>query len=521
MYRQFTSGLYGYLKTPLTLEQSRLIIHERLQNRQSNLLTIVRRAIYDNAASPYLKLLRIAGCEYGDFTKLVQREGIEDALHALYNRGVYLSIEEFKGRQEVKRGSQNFSFKEEDFDNPLVLRGLEFTSSGSRGKPTRTIYDFNYLTYGRAVYVSTMLEGFSASGLPVIIWSPIMPGSGPRKVLSYAKIRERVVKWYSPVRKKGFKPSLRNRLGTKYIVSVSRICGMKTSSPRYLSLEQAWQITELAARLVREAGGCIINTNPSHAVKICLAAKERNLSLNGVRFVSGAEPVTAAKRNEIESAGAVIFPRYASTEFGFIGLGCFNPSTADDMHLAQDALAVIQEERMVLHSDSKVNSFLFTSLMLSAPKIVLNVESGDYGIVAERSCGCYWDKLGFTTHLHTVRSFEKLTSEGMTVFASNLLHIMEEVLPAVFGGHTIDYQMVEKEDDKGNTHLNILVNPELGIIDEGNLKNIVISELGKGQDVQRMMATIWQDADTLRVIRQKPQVNNSGKLLPLHIQKKK
>jgi len=66
MYWRLATGLRGFLKEPITLEQARAIIKERLANRERNLLTIVRRAIYENERSPYLKLLKLAGREYGD-----------------------------------------------------------------------------------------------------------------------------------------------------------------------------------------------------------------------------------------------------------------------------------------------------------------------------------------------------------------------------------------------------------------------------------------------------------------------
>ena len=67
MFWRFAWGLRKFLKEPITLEQARQIIKQGLADREINLLTMVKRAIYENEASPYLKLLRLAGCEYGDF----------------------------------------------------------------------------------------------------------------------------------------------------------------------------------------------------------------------------------------------------------------------------------------------------------------------------------------------------------------------------------------------------------------------------------------------------------------------
>ena len=71
-YGRFAWGLREFLKEPITLAQSRQIIKQRLADRENNLLAIVKKAIYEHEASPYLKLLKLAKCEYGDFEKAVR-----------------------------------------------------------------------------------------------------------------------------------------------------------------------------------------------------------------------------------------------------------------------------------------------------------------------------------------------------------------------------------------------------------------------------------------------------------------
>jgi hypothetical protein len=67
MYSRFVWGLGGFFREPVTLQYSENIIRQRLQNRNENLLRLVKHAIYENPSSPYLPLLHLAGCEYGDF----------------------------------------------------------------------------------------------------------------------------------------------------------------------------------------------------------------------------------------------------------------------------------------------------------------------------------------------------------------------------------------------------------------------------------------------------------------------
>ena len=146
MYWHFALGLRRFLREPLTPEQSHQIIEQRLRDREKNLLTIVRQGIYQNRSSPYLKLLELAGCEYGDFEKMVKSDGIEPALQKLAGEGVYISIEEFKGKKEFARGAKVFKFKESDFNNPFLPGHFAAHSGATRSAGTRTNYDFNFLT---------------------------------------------------------------------------------------------------------------------------------------------------------------------------------------------------------------------------------------------------------------------------------------------------------------------------------------------------------------------------------------
>ncbi len=516
MYWRFARDVRKFLKEPLTLEESHRIISQRLKDRERNLLTMVKRAIYENEASPYHQLLKLAGCEYGDFERMVRSGGIESALRKLYEEGVYISIEEFKGKQEIVRGGKTFQFKESDFDNRFITDHLESRSGASRSAGTRTVYSLDHLT-SRAVYRISILDAYDALGLAVAQWAPIIPGHGIISLLSYTKAGQTPVKWFSQIDKKGFKPSLKNRMETNYLVYMARASGVKWPGPEYVALDDAGIVAQWMADTIKELGGCYMATYVSAAVRICQAAKKEGLDITGAKFYVAGEPLTEVKRKEIESAGASVCPSYVFTEGGWVGLGCFNPVAADDVHLLKDSLALIQHQREVSYAGVSVDAFLFTSLLPSAPKVLLNVESGDWGVIETRSCGCKLEELGFTDHIHNIRSFDKLTGEGMTVVGTDLVRIIEEVLPAKFGGASTDYQMVEEEDEQGHTKMSLLVSPEVGEIDEAELTQTLLAELGKGKDLQRMMAYFWSQAGTLRVKRMRPVTTARGKLLPLHI----
>jgi hypothetical protein len=91
----FLASALVYLRRPLSLFEA----HDRLQNcllrRPEQLLDVFERP----------GLFRHAGCEYGDIELIVRRNGVESALQLLFREGAYLTIDEFKGRVPLRRGT--------------------------------------------------------------------------------------------------------------------------------------------------------------------------------------------------------------------------------------------------------------------------------------------------------------------------------------------------------------------------------------------------------------------------------
>jgi hypothetical protein len=519
-YWRLGGGLKAFQREPVTLEQSREIVKQGLQNREQNLLAIVKRAIYDNEASPYLKLLEVAGCEYGDFEKMVHSDGIEPALRKICEAGVYISIEEFKGKKEAVRSGKVFRFKESDFDNPFLVKHFEASSSASRSAGTTIKINLDRYYY-YAAHDMIASDAYGILGSPVLVWMPILPSlAGLPTMLRLIKMGNPPVRWFSPVAARTIKPSLTKRLATYYAVYASRLFGTAFAKPEYVSFEQAYKVADCLAEVLKKGQGCIFWTLPSSAVRVCQAAVERQLDLSGATFAVAGEPLTGAKMKEIRAVGAKAINMYAAAETGVVGFGCAGQTAAsDDIHLLMDLHAVIQHRREAPFAGASVDAFLFTSLLSKVPKILLNAETGDYGVIESRRCGCKVGELGLTDHLYNIRSFDKLTGEGMSFVGTELLRIIEEVLPAEFGGASTDYQMVEDEDERGRTRLSILASPEVGEIDEAELVKTILAELRKGKDTQRMMAEIWSQAEMLRVKRQRPIMTAAGKLMTLHINK--
>jgi hypothetical protein len=98
--------------------------------------------------------------------------------------------------------------------------------------------------------------------------------------------------------------------------------------------------------------------------------------------------------------------------------------------------------------------------------------------------------------------------------------VLEEVLPARFGGVPTDYQLVEEEADGGPPRVRLLVRPEVGPLDPAAVAEAFLGALASGEGAERIMEQVWRDSQVLRVERRAPFVTPSGKILHLHLERR-
>jgi hypothetical protein len=134
----FLKRLPGILRHPLDLEQSRAVLRHRLARREDDFLRFARQAIYAQPTNPYRALLRLAGCELGDLERLVRQEGLEGALGRLLRAGVYLTVDELRGRQPARRGSASLTVDPRRLRNPSAQHHLGKRSGGTRARSCRS-----------------------------------------------------------------------------------------------------------------------------------------------------------------------------------------------------------------------------------------------------------------------------------------------------------------------------------------------------------------------------------------------
>jgi hypothetical protein len=518
MFARFPTALWRFVQHRLTLEEAERIIREQMEHREENFLRIAERCIYNHAASPYGPLLARARCELGDLRSLVRSRGLESALQELREAGVYVTYEEFKGRVPIRRGGLEFAVTARDFDNPSAHHDMMIQTGGSLGLANLVGQDLDYAA-ARAPHRMLSLAVHGALGAPAASWSYMVPGNMLRNLVQRRYFGLVTGRWFSPSGWRDSRYWLKYDLATLYTLAWMRALGVPAPFPEVVRLEQAAVIARWVGDTLRAHGRCLLFTGVSRALRVGLAAKEAGINLSGATFFVGGEPATPAKISPLEQAGVHCIINYSSTETSQIGIGCACPASIGDLHLFRDAVALITHPHGVEGTAMTVPAFNLTSLIASAPKIMLNFQIDDYGIVEARRCGCELEDYGYTTHLRDVRSYGKLVSEGVTLMVNEMVEVLEEVLPARFGGTPLDYQLLEEEAAQGFTRLCLVIHPNVEISDEQQVVEIVLRKLREASPMADAARVGWQGAKTIQVRRAEPVWTERGKFMPLHLQR--
>jgi len=516
MAGRFLIGLRRFLSAPAVPPDHRGALSGRLRARETAFLEVAQHGIFGHPPSPYGWLMRQAGIEFGDVRHLVASHGVDGALGRLFESGVHLTLDEFKGRRAIHRGAATLAPSASDFDNPLLTRHYVTQTSGSRGGGgTRLIVDLKQ-TAREAACDAVFLDTFGLRGRPQALWRPAPPGSaGLRAALFLARLGVPLDRWFSPV-PVSFRRDWQHAAFMHAIHAASRACGRRIPMPEFVPLDQASTVAGWLAGRTSEGRPAHLNTTASAAVRVVAAARHGGLDIAGTFFRVGGEPLSRAKVDRIRAAGCDVVCHYSMAETGRLGIACGARQHDDEVHVMTDKIAVIERDLPTAGDDS-IRGLLVSTLQVGMPKIMLNVEVGDSGILTTRACGCPWDALGFGLHLHAIRSYEKLTSEGMHFVGTDLAGVLEEVLPARFGGEPTDYQFVEQEHD-GLPQVSLIMSPRLPLADPADVARTVLDALAAQDTAHRMMAAIWGHGGTLRVVRAEPRTTRTGKTPPLYIQ---
>ena len=510
-------ALPDFLRERITVQRAEEEIKSALNSREDRFLELVRTQVYERPRSPYLRLLKYAGCEFSDIRTYIHQHGLEGTLEQLAREGVYLSADEFKGKKEVLRGTDSFLVSPMDFEPAGSSPGFVTQSSGTSNSPVLSLISLDYLTAATfEICVFWSAHGlFSCSHA---IYDAILPGAGGvTNLMFYAKLGVTTDRWFArKVPVNSWLEGMYHYLTTYSIVLMGKLFGPGVPTPEFIDIQDIQRIVHWVSEKKREGKACCIRTTASNGARIARVAWEMGMSLEGTKFVVSGEPLTEAKREMMERVGASAIPRYGAIG---VGTGCANPLYTDEVHVSQHKLALISHPKPLTDYGVPIQPLLFTTLYPYplARRMLLNVDHGDYATLERRDCGCALEKVGLTLHLHHIRSYEKFTSEGMNYFGTDLFELLENVIPSEFGGGAGDYQLVEEEDSTGQTRLTLLVHPEVGKLDEDRLLSRLMEGLAQGSRGNRFMSKLWQDAGTFRIKREIPFASPRGKILPLQI----
>lgn len=503
--------LPGFLRQPLAIDECRRIVQRRLDRRQEDFLQLLRAAVIGNPASPYHALLRHAGCEWGDLERMVRRDGLEEALASLFRAGVYLTTDEYKGRRPMVRGSSQIQVTPRRLQNPLAAPDFLAQTGGSRGAATSIPLALAGMR-DRAVNMALTLHVRGGSAWRKAIWE--MSGIAP--LLWYSASGEPVSRWFTKAdldapelpRSQAWKI----RLEAALLTWAGRRSGRSLPRRVYVPVDAPLAIVRWMERTLADGAIPHLWTSTSAAVRVCREAQRAGASLAGAQFTVTGEPVTLARLDAIAQAGAMAVPDYGSADSGgSVSSGCLAPQAPDDVHLFSDLNAVIRADGPT----PPRGALLLTSLRATSPFIFINLVMGDCAVLTERACGCPLEALGWRTHLHGIRSFEKLTAGGMTFMDTDVVRVLEEVLPQRFGGGPADYQLVEDAADNGQPRLRLFVHPNVGPADAARLMETFLAALAGGSDTERLMVNQLRQERILDVERAAPHATSSGKVLHL------
>jgi hypothetical protein len=514
-------ALREFLSQRMTVAEAEGAVKRALAAREERFLELARTELYGRAESPYRRLLEHAGCGVGDLDAHVRRDGLEATLELLAREGVHLTDAESKGRQEVVRGSLRFRVAPRSLEPAAAEVGFVSASSGSRGDPVLAVSSLGWLGE-EAPGVALFLAAHALLGRAFATFEPLVPGgAGIKFLLMAGRFGVRADRRFARVVPSHTRTErVYNRLVAYELAALSSLFGAGVPRPRFVDPADPSSIVDWAVAVRRSGRQACLRTVASNAARIARAALELGRPLDGLTFIATGEPLTETKKRVMEEAGAGVTLLYGYEPGPTrVGYGCAEPAQVDDMHVCEDRVAVIEHPSPLGGTDPAIRPLLFTTLSSRAPRLQLNVAAGDYAALERRPCGCALGRAGLTLHIHRVRSYEKLSSEGMNVVLDRLHEILDAALPSELGGGPGDYQLVEEEDALGQTRLTLLIDPSLGAVDEARALACVHGGLQRSGGAARYQAKAWEQYGTLRVRREAPRTSAHGKVLPLHIER--
>jgi hypothetical protein len=508
----FLRRLLPVLRMRLEADAVLATVRRHLATREQDFLALLRAAVFSQPAHPVHRLLMRAGCTDGDVEQLVRREGLEGALLVLFRAGVYFSADELAGRIPVIRGSDRFTVTLGDFRNPSARGHLQARSGGSRsGTPGVLALDLDAIveqfpSYG-AAYAAAGFDCRAAA-----LWTAPGTTGVANSIRNVVVFGHPLDRWFSPVDVDDT-AARTHRWMVRAVRTVAAMQGVRLAGPELVSPSAPAAILDWIAATRRAGQRPFLTLYPTSAVRLAEATAAAGTNLDGVTLLLLGEPVTAARVEAVRRAGAVAWTLYGTIEVGAVGQGCLRPQAVDEIHVYEDLHALVQPGADGDAVGLPAAALLVTSLRPHSRLVTVNASVGDQAVLTRRDCGCPLQAVGWHTHLAEIHSFEKLTGMGMTFAAAEVTPVLEQLLPARFGGTATDYQLVEEETGGGGVRLRLIVHPRLGVLDDAVVIDAFLSGLAQVSPTRRLMALSWRNGGIVHVDRSPPLAAPSGKIM--------
>ncbi len=174
------------------------------------------------------------------------------------------------------------------------------------------------------------------------------------------------------------------------------------------------------------------------------------------------------------------------------------------MHLYLDRLAVVSA------NGETPAPLLFTALLPTTPKLLLNTDLGDSARLARRPCACAFGLAGMDVQVSAVSPTSKLTGEGMSVLLTELDEVVGRMV-AELGGSPDHFQFRRMQEEAGLERLTIVLHPELGAASAQAFRDAVLDRLSALGPRCRLAVELWRAAGYLDVVREAPRVTAGAK----------
>jgi hypothetical protein len=503
----FLPALAAHLHRPLTVEAARAILRRRLEQRESDFLSLMRDSVFGNRRSPYGPLLRRAGCEYGDLAAMVQRDGVEGALRRLLSEGVYLTVAETNGSRSAVRGDVRVTVGLARLRSPAWVVNEPAAPDGL----PRRMGLYRAMLVDAALSATLFIDARRGAAWHHATWNFVRLSTNILWLLRLTGPGYGPDRWFTRVDPAKFPTHQRiARLARGLAAAV----GGRIPRQEYSPLEDPARIIDWMTEKRRAGGTPHLQSTASALVGLAQETLRRGRDLQGVQLLPSGEPLTGARLVALRAAGAEVVPSYGAKEAGQIGWGCLAPTASDDMHLTDDRFAVIQPG---IQDDYGVppGALFFSSLRAAWPLVLLNVSLGDEAAIERRECGCPLGRAGWQTHLRDVRSFDKLKVASFAIGPAALVQLIERTLPSRFGGTPMDFQLVE-EDARvvaGHQRIQLLVHPRVGPVDVQAITEEFMSVVRASGS---LVDSMWESPRWFSVERRVPHETIGGKVYHVH-----